>query len=82
MQGLLLPLIAPAAQLQLSVRRVDSQQNATSSDLIQAVWVVKSCMLSEFDIYVTVHHLYNKINSRLDAFYYPRPTFIIEPHLN
>jgi hypothetical protein len=44
--GTPLPLIAPNAQLQLSVRRMDSQQNATSSDLIQAVWAVESCMFS------------------------------------
>ena len=41
-----LPLIAPTEQLQLSVGSVDLQQNAASSDLIQTVWVVKSCMLS------------------------------------
>ena len=37
--GTPLPLIAPTAQLQLSVRRVDSQQNETPSDLVQTVWV-------------------------------------------
>jgi hypothetical protein len=42
--GTPLPLIAPTAQLQLSVRRVDSQQNVTPSDLIQTV---RSFLLSK-----------------------------------
>lgn len=54
--GTPLPLIAPPAQLQLSVRRVDAQQNAASSDFIQTVRVVKSCMFSESAVCVTVHH--------------------------